>query len=569
MRICSFLAVTAASIALGAGDTSAHDLETVIDGRANDRFGRDLCGLGDMNGDGVPDFVVGMFGHIEGGWGPGGARVISGADWSVIHEVFAPVGSWAFGRNVGGGFDANGDGRSEFIVSDAIPDYVAGPTSRVIVYSGLDGSVLYDIVPTGFAGTSQRHNFGGCVGGAGDLDDDGVDDFYISASYAAQDVAGTVYGDGGAVIGYSGATGLELGRIGGTYAWAHLGQAVAPIGDYDGDGHDDLAVTALQPDEGWVYLVSGADFSILASFGGFADSHSFGWSVESLGDVTGDGVIDLAVGDTTYEVGIHNRGRVSVLSGADGSLLYHLMGSQVDEDLGWEITRLGDYDGDTYSDFALGSREQSLMLDDGSAVFIHSGATGALLGALYGREADDEFGYSIANLGDLDADGTTDFAVGAYAFGGPPGSPGRVYVYTGLCDETLQYCDALPNSSGMAAEVAVIGSRSLAANDTSLRVTQGPAGKFGIFFYGFTRDNQPFGAGRLCVGVGSGGLYRLKPPHLTDAAGVLERDLDFTQLPLSSGTGAILPGSTANFQFWFRDTGGFNLSRAVSATFCW
>lgn len=549
--------------------SAAHDLELALDGQDTDQLGRDVCGLGDVNGDGVPDLLVSRPGRTEAGHGRGGAIVLSGADWSTIHVIHAPIDSWYFGRTVGGGFDLDGDGKSEFIVADPIPDYVTGESSRVIVYSGADASVLHDLTPTGFAGTNPKQNFGGCAGGAGDLNDDGVDDFFISAHDGTFQSGTTTLSKAGAVIGYSGVDGSELGRAWGPISFGRFGRAVIPIGDYDGDGHDDLAATAAGVGDGMVYLLSGDDFSVITSFAGFDDSGEFGWSIASLGDVNDDGVIDFAVGDQIWEEDVYHVGRVSVMSGANGALLYHLVGPEYDSQYGSELATLGDYDGDGVLDFAVGARRSDVMLEEGSAAFVHSGADGALLGALYGRGENDEFGYAIANLGDLNADGSTDFAVGSYYLDAWIGAPGRLYVYTGLCDETTQYCDALPNSSGLVAQVDVLGSRSIAANDCSIRVTQGPTHKFGVFFYGFTRDYTPFGAGRLCVGLGSTGIHRLKPPHMTSAAGALERDLDFTELPLSGGAGAITPGATAHFQFWFRDTGGFNLSSAVTATFCW
>ena len=58
----------------------------------------------------------------------------------------------------------------------------------------------------------------------------------------------------------------------------------------------------------------------------------------------------------------------------------------------------------------------------------------------------------------------------------------------------------------------------------------------------------------------------------SDLAGTTVRPLDYTQPPMDAGAGAVLAGSTWNFQHWFRDPGGagsgFNFSNALTAAFC-
>jgi hypothetical protein len=98
-----------------------------------------------------------------------------------------------------------------------------------------------------------------------------------------------------------------------------------------------------------------------------------------------------------------------------------------------------------------------------------------------------------------------------------------------------------------------------------------PPGKLGKFFYGPAQVQLPFGNGLLCAGPGAIGIFRLTPPQPANPDGNAVRPLDFTAPPASTGPGAITPGSTWNFQYWYRDPNvgaGFNLSDALSATFC-
>lgn len=138
--------------------------------------------------------------------------------------------------------------------------------------------------------------------------------------------------------------------------------------------------------------------------------------------------------------------------------------------------------------------------------------------------------------------------------------------------QALSYCSAAPNSAGPGALLAHLGSTSHAANDLVLTATGGVPGQFGLFFYGTEQIQAPFGNGFRCVGDGAPGIFRLNPPLVFDPLGGLQRPLDLTQAPASGGPGEIGPGSTWNFQFWYRDPAaggaGFNLSDALRATFC-
>lgn len=135
------------------------------------------------------------------------------------------------------------------------------------------------------------------------------------------------------------------------------------------------------------------------------------------------------------------------------------------------------------------------------------------------------------------------------------------------------YCIVSPNSDGPGAVISSNGSWSLADNTFTLAVSGAPGGQFGLFFYGDQQTQNPFGDGVLCVGLGGSGIHRLNPPTLTSSAGNSMRPVDFTVPPADFGPGMIVPGTTWNFQFWFRDPGGpggtnFNLSDGLAALFC-
>ena len=140
------------------------------------------------------------------------------------------------------------------------------------------------------------------------------------------------------------------------------------------------------------------------------------------------------------------------------------------------------------------------------------------------------------------------------------------------CTAPLSYCQTAPNSIGGGALIYHTGSTSVVANDLGLEVTGATPSQFGIFYYGSTQIQIPFGDGFRCVGAGSTGTFRL-PIITTDAFGDGGFALDVNEPPSAAGSGAVVPGADWNFQFWYRDPNGpggsgFNFSDGLAVSFC-
>ena len=128
------------------------------------------------------------------------------------------------------------------------------------------------------------------------------------------------------------------------------------------------------------------------------------------------------------------------------------------------------------------------------------------------------------------------------------------------------YCTAAPNSSGTGATIFAEGSTQVApGTELSLAVTDLPgSGTAGLFFFGTTQVQTPFGDGFRCAG---GSLTRIQPPVFSTSNRAVVRELDFTA-PYAS---AFVPGANLNFQFWYRDSAaqgtGFNTTDGLALSF--
>ncbi len=166
--------------------------------------------------------------------------------------------------------------------------------------------------------------------------------------------------------------------------------------------------------------------------------------------------------------------------------------------------------------------------------------------------------WALPNPGVLDADMGSD-AARVLALTGP----GAVGPCCSGGNQGTPYCVSVPNSTGQAATIVGSGSNCVAINDFTLDSTNLPS-TFGLYFMGDTQVSVPFGDGFRCV---AGNVFRFQPPLMVNA-GAVERTLDLENRPAE---GNVLPGSTWNFQLWYRDPMGagglFNLSGGLEVLF--
>ena len=143
---------------------------------AGDAAGTAVGGAGDVNGDGFDDFGVGAPGDDTGGSGSGSVRVFSGLDGSVLHTFLGDSAGDAFGTSFSAAGDVNADGFDDVIVGAPGDDAGGIDSGSAKVFSGVDGAVLHDL-----AGGSGAEAFGTSVSGAGDVNADTFDDVIVGA----------------------------------------------------------------------------------------------------------------------------------------------------------------------------------------------------------------------------------------------------------------------------------------------------------------------------------------------------------------------------------------------------
>jgi hypothetical protein len=344
-----------------------------------------------------------------------------------------------FGSSVDSAGDVNGDGFDDVIVGAYTYDGAFTDEGLAALFLGSPegpGKVPAWSV-TGGQGFA---NLGNAVASAGDVNGDGFDDVLIG-SVQYDNFMGRAYLYLGSSSGL-GATPAWVGQPG-DRAFAH---SLAPAGDVNGDGYDDVIVGAPSymgdlDYEGRVHVFLGSPAGLEATASWIVEGNrahsSFGTCVASAGDINADGFDDVLVGAPFWEDGQRDEGRVFLYLGSPTGLetapAWSADSNQVDALMGFWMAGGEDIDGDGYDDVVISVNGYSHGQTSEGGAFVYRGGPFRLtLGPEWILESD-QFGALAGDvdLGDFDGDGYADVLIGYYAYDHGQSNEGRVFVHRG------------------------------------------------------------------------------------------------------------------------------------------
>ena len=343
-----------------------------------DNFGSSMANVGDVNGDGCDDLLIGAVGAVDGAGGAtgvaylyyGGSRNFTSSDWFMD----GPTGIGAkFGGTVSAAGDVNNDGFDDILVA-SIGYSQPGGKGKVFLYLGsANGPSMSS--DWNNRGTWEDVIQGWSMAAVGDTNDDGFDDIAIGAAGSFSDITGN-----GRVGVYTGsATGIMTldNRWTTTTTNTLLGYAVAGIGDINQDGFDDVAFTEPLYDNsalGRVSIVLGSSAGLPSNpdmqIVGTESSQILGSAVSLIGDINDDGVEEIAI--SSIGLGTSN-GKVEYYFADSNQLLRAgvnplLIEGVSGQHLGRTITGGGDVDGDGQFEILVTSLDKDMAGNPAGAV---------------------------------------------------------------------------------------------------------------------------------------------------------------------------------------------------------
>ncbi|MBN1539409.1 MAG: FG-GAP repeat protein [Candidatus Thermoplasmatota archaeon] len=369
--------------------------------------------------------------------------------------------------------DVNGDGYNDILIGahwNNEGGTMAGQTYLILGRSGgLGRNMTLSSAEASFIGEFTEDHSGYSVSGAGDVNGDGYDDILIGAYGNVE--GGTQAGQAYLILGKASGWSMDNDLANadasfiGEASWNALGekQGVSGAGDVNGDGYDDFLIGAGLNDEGGanagqVYLFLGKDSGWTmdtdvskadASFFG-EDAQDGAGLVTGAGDVNGDGYDDFLLGSP-----YHGNGRIGKthlilgkstgwsrdtdLSNADASFI-----GDYNENLNAQMTisGAGDLNGDGFDDILIGDtrRKSSGGGDNAGRIFLFWGRSNGWSKGIkltdanvtfIGESAENYAGVSISGAGDVNGDGLDDILIGASGNDEGGISAGQTYLILG------------------------------------------------------------------------------------------------------------------------------------------
>ena len=486
----------------------SNDDFTVTGISVNDRAGQALSYAGNVTGTATPDFAIGSrWAGAEDGavYVFAGSGSLSGASSaSTASATLTGLNAERFGYDIGGGTtmmggitaDFNNDGLDDLIVGapnaddadhpgSSLYDYgrayvFFGPLSGAISSSAADLTIFAEH-DTASDKSNTGANTGYAVAFAGDVNNDGIADILVGDpskehNFGANGEAYLIFGSatlsGNVSLRDVAATrshGVQIGsHTADNGGWESMGSALDAVGDVNGDGIDDVMVSAYRWDEtagaqndnhGAVFVwygsstIGNADLIVShtggnhtadVTFIGESAGDQIGRSASGAGDFDGDGNMDIIIGSEHFN---SSQGAAYVVAGdltgthslavTSAAVFVKLTGEAVGDAAGRWVGSAGNLDADVNgtSDVLIGAKLADAGGTDSGAVYVVLGGpavTGTISlstadAILAGEGAGNETGINVTGIDDIDADGVPEILIGSYRQGSAAGAAQLIF----------------------------------------------------------------------------------------------------------------------------------------------
>jgi hypothetical protein len=357
------------------------------------------------------------------------------------------------GYPVAGAGDVNGDGFDDILISANLNDDGNINGGQIYLIFGKPSGWAMDLdlsnADASFIGTENREWAGMSIDGAGDVNGDGYDDILIGSQY--NNTGGIDSGQAFLIFGKQSGWTMDTNLSDsdasfiGEYPQDGAGSSVAGAGDVNGDGYDDILVSARWNDEsnanaGQVYLIFGKpngwtmEYKLQnadASFHGEGFIDNAGYDVAGAGDVNNDNYDDILIGAYVNDEGDYNAGQVYLIFGRPSNWEMDsklndsnasFIGENAEDSAGISIAGAGDVNGDGFDDILIGANGSDANGNESGKAYIIFGKTtnwtmdtnlSDINTTFIGESPGDFLGYSVAGGGDVNSDGFDDILIGA------------------------------------------------------------------------------------------------------------------------------------------------------------